>query len=622
VTGTIDGSTDPNRTSTLDWSAYSTPENVTLTGLGGSEGFSGTAASIGGGFTNINNLVGPATAGGTLTGMNAPAGWNVDASDLMPDYYASTITLTFTGFTQLMGGTVSDTFDIVGAEAVSLTGGGGVTDFFFRDGSSVTGTIDGGAGASSLDWSAYSTPRNVTLTSTGASHGFAGTEASIGSGFDNIDTLIGPASAGGTLTGMNAAGTWNLPADNQGVEGLGFYTAANAQDGFGGFTQLVGRGPQDTFVIEGTQPESLLKAGGSDSDFIFADGASITGTIDGSFGFSTLDWSAYSTAQNVTLTSRGFIGFGGTEASIGGGFRNIVNLIGGSSFTDSLTGMASGGTTWTLGGGTDTYQNNSNILTFSSFEQLFGPAVPDSTQTTLAAALDGQNQATLTATVTSSDGITPQGTVSFYQGTGLLGTVTLQDGLAGFTTDVLPPGQYTFTAVYSGDTGHNISVGSVDVSVAAALVPALGAAQATAAFTPASNGNTPNTSDPVTILIQPGSAPGPVATHLAVTGGRQHLGVGPDRKSATGLVATRSAGSRSMLATTNVSDHGVLPGLSPLTPIPDATKAVDEALEQWTDGLTRRDYADLALAMLSDVNSGSDRGEIAPPGRHPGKRLH
>jgi hypothetical protein len=135
-------------------------------------------------------------------------------------------------------------------------------------------------------------------------------------------------------------------------------------------------------------------------------------------------------------------------------------LIGGASFADSLTGLASGGT-WALGT-TDTYQSGSNILTFSSFEQLSGPGVPDSSQTTLAATLNGQGQAVLTATVSATDGIQPQGTVAFYQGETLLGIIVLQDGVAQFTTGFLPPGQYTFNAVYSGDPNHNISVGTTD----------------------------------------------------------------------------------------------------------------------------------------------------------------
>jgi len=102
---------------------------------------------------------------------------------------------------------------------------------------------------------------------------------------------------------------------------------------------------------------------------------------------------------------------------------------------------------------------------------LFGPGLPDPSQTALTDVLDGQNRATLTATVTSTDGIIPQGTVTFYLDRAELGVVGLQNGQAGFTTDVLPAGQHTFTAVYSGDASHNISIGQADPDVGAAPVP-------------------------------------------------------------------------------------------------------------------------------------------------------
>jgi hypothetical protein len=460
VTGTIDGGTS---SSTLSWSDYSTARNVVLTRLGTSHGFAGTEATIGGGFDDIDTLNGPATAGGKLTGTNGPATWGLTANDL--DTYTiytskNTYTLDFGGFAQLVGGTDSDEFEIAGTQDVSLAGGGGFTSFNFADGSSVTGTIDGGTGQGVLNWSDYSTPRKVALSAPGFSHGFTGTEATIGGGFTDISTLVAPANAGGTLTGMNAVATWNLPAS-------GFDTYAVALRGdaliFSGFTQLVGGGYSDTFHIAGAQPVSLAGGGGL-ADFVFADGASVTGPIDGGAGPSTLDWSAYSTPRNVKLTSIGpSHGFNGTEPSIVGGFANIDDLIGGSSFTDSLTGLATGGK-WSLSG-TDTYQSGSNILTFSNFEQLSGPGVPDPSQTKLTGSSDNQGRVTLTAQVTATDGIAPQGTMAFYDGSALVGVATLKNRSAVFLTGALSHGNHTFTAVYSSDSKHNISVGSISLNI-------------------------------------------------------------------------------------------------------------------------------------------------------------
>src|SRR5262249_24883187 len=149
-----------------------------------SHGFAGKQATIPGGFTNIDVLTGPARAGGTLIGMDAQASWSLGAINT----YDSTNTLAFSGFTNLVGGTVSDTFNIFGTQNVNLYGRGRKTDFSFnKKGASVTGSIDGGSGESYLHW--ISSAPDVELTSAGGLHGFNGKEPSIGGGFFNIDHL-------------------------------------------------------------------------------------------------------------------------------------------------------------------------------------------------------------------------------------------------------------------------------------------------------------------------------------------------------------------------------------------------------------------------------------------------
>jgi hypothetical protein len=711
LSGWIDGGSGVN---TIDWSAVAASQDVALTGLALAGGFNGTDALIAGGFTDIESLIGDPSATNSLsavlpaidplTGMVWNAGhWDLPASG--PDTYTiegldfpralQSATLEFGGFTKLVGADpISDAFQIAGTHQVSLSEGSADMFVSFADGASITGSIDGGAGFSVLFWSAESTAPQVALTAIAPYVGFAGTEASIGLGFTDISLLIGSTAAGGTITGLDAAATWNLPADNQGTEGLGFYSSALGlnQIAFGGFTDLVGGGISDTFLIAGTQPEeSLSQSGGGTSDFVFADGATLAGTIDGSFGDSTLDWSAYTTPRNVTLTSRGFTGFGGTEPSIGGGFSNIDHVIGGSSFTDSLTGLASGGTRWALGENPDVYQNDSNILTFSSFEQLSGPGLPDGTQTALAAALDGQNQATLTATVTSMDGITPQGTVTFYQGTRLLGAVALQNGQAQFTTGILAPGTYTFTAVYLGGS-HDISVGSVSLDVGAGAMPALssnaligggaasgpgiasvgrgGAASASplganpglarsrtvsthnamgspggairlvpvstqttlaAAAAPyviakapiaAPSDDTPSTTAPVSIHVRDGNPLGLLLARRRMSGRRGGIGAGPPRGSAIGSAPTRIAGRRSTVAISEPVDRVSIRPEGQMPPVPDGLMAFDEVLGRWAESQVRGDYADLALAMLSDVDPPSVRGEKTAPDGDPDKRPH
>ena len=68
---------------------------------------------------------------------------------------------------------------------------------------------------------------------------------------------------------------------------------------------------------------------------------------------------------------------------------------------------------------------------------------------------------TLDAVVTPSLPGTPTGTVSFYNGATLLGTVTLTaNSTASFSTSTLAIGQYSVTAVYSGDTNYYGSTSS------------------------------------------------------------------------------------------------------------------------------------------------------------------
>ncbi len=92
-----------------------------------------------------------------------------------------------------------------------------------------------------------------------------------------------------------------------------------------------------------------------------------------------------------------------------------------------------------------------------------GPAAtgPAATTTSLAASsysVTQGNSITLTATVATSTG-TPTGTVGFYADGSLLTSVALNKGTASFTasTSPYPPGTYTITARYNGDSSHNIS---------------------------------------------------------------------------------------------------------------------------------------------------------------------
>jgi Ca2+-binding RTX toxin-like protein len=96
-----------------------------------------------------------------------------------------------------------------------------------------------------------------------------------------------------TLHGPEQSLTWAFSGTNAGQVGnVAFQSIAN----------FVGGGQADTFQ--------------------FADGAQITGTIDGGGGTDTLDFSGYSTGVTVNLLA-------GTATGVGGTVRNINNVVGG-----------------------------------------------------------------------------------------------------------------------------------------------------------------------------------------------------------------------------------------------------------------------------------------------------
>src|SRR4029079_13358388 len=154
---------------------------------------------------------------------------------------------------------------------------------------SLTGTIDGGLGANTLDYSAFSGAVAVTLAS--ASSGSAQNTG----GFSNIQTLKGNG-ASTTLTGSGTDSTFTINAANAGTvnDGVGSFA-------FNTVNNLAGGAGADTFKLD--------NSGGT---------ASLTGTIDGGLGANTLDYSAFSGAVAVTLASAS-----SGSAQNTGGFSNI-----------------------------------------------------------------------------------------------------------------------------------------------------------------------------------------------------------------------------------------------------------------------------------------------------------
>ena len=241
-------------------------------------------------FTGAGTLAGGIDGGegsDTLVGADRSNQWNVTGSD------AGTLdAMAYVGIESLLGGSESDVFTLMAAGLASggIEGGlgadtvrgpqrktlwrfsgagkgsaGGVAfsgveavqgasdddTFAFDDGADFAGSIDGGAGANSLDYSAYTSAVAVDLAS-GTATGVAG--------FSGIASVTGGAAAD-TLAGPAADATWTVSGANSGdVNGIAFSSFENLQG-----------------------------AADNQDSFVFEPGASLSGVVDGGpGGFDTL----------------------------------------------------------------------------------------------------------------------------------------------------------------------------------------------------------------------------------------------------------------------------------------------------------------------------------------------
>ena len=412
----------------LDYSARTDSLSATLT-ASDADGFSGGAVMatvaagqtpITGGFSGINQLTG-GTATDSLTGDDADATWTLgaDAQGNERNSYALmrsvvggqpvTDTLTFSGFDNLTGGSLADTFNIDAAHSGDLDGGagadtfniantlmgnidGGAGDdtFTFSGAGAITGTLAGGTGDDTLNFMALSDVERLSVMMTDAATG-TGVASFINgggaAGFTGIETLEGflmrftgdanrharwtLASAGNSYQALTA------PASDPNAETVGASINLTAS-----VNTLVGGDLSDTFDIA-TAFDGTLQGGAGDNTFTFADGGSIAGAASGGAGTDHLDYGARTAPITITLTASDAMGFAGgpvvatrTQTRLTGGFTGIDRLTGGTG-TDSLTGH-NAAATWTLGTAGNSYAVGNQSLVFSNFENLTGGNMADS----------------------------------------------------------------------------------------------------------------------------------------------------------------------------------------------------------------------------------------------------
>ncbi len=226
LSGTLNGGGGTNNTNTLSYATLGSSYlvNVTL-----SSNTAGAATAVGGGFGNINYLLGSTDASNTLTGPNGTNYWVITGNNAGYLNTGPTRVFSFTGTPQLVGGT-------------------GVDDFRFNSTSgNVVGINGGGAPLGQGDWLNYSLfPSSSTVTVNLATGSASNVNGGAAGAVTNIQNVVG-----------STSGTNNLTGDAQG----------NILIGGSGLNTLTG-GSGSSLLIGGSGQGSIT--GGSGSDILIA----------------------------------------------------------------------------------------------------------------------------------------------------------------------------------------------------------------------------------------------------------------------------------------------------------------------------------------------------------------
>ena len=255
TSGSLKGGAPVN---TLDYSHYGSPVAIDL-GMK-------TATGLGQPWSNIQTFIGTDTTD-TLSGPSTNSTWSLSGSN------AGTVgAYSFSGFSNLIGGSGNNTFT-------------------FAAGASVSGTVAGGGGTNTLDFSGYGSLVTVNLQSS--------TATGIGGTWSNIQTFKGANTTDTLVATDGTANAWALRGSNAGtVDGVSFT----------GFANLIGGSGNDTFTI--------------------ANGATVAGVVDGKGGSNTLDYSAYTGGVTVNL-GNATTGLANNSATgVNGGAANGIFNIG------------------------------------------------------------------------------------------------------------------------------------------------------------------------------------------------------------------------------------------------------------------------------------------------------
>jgi hypothetical protein len=229
------------------------------------------------------------------------------------------------------------------------------------------------------------------------------------------NTTVNGGSGSNTLHGPNSDTTWQI-------------TGSNAGSFTGG--------------VSFTAMQNLIGGAGADT-FVFADGAGVSGNIDGGGGTNMLDYTAYSTGVDVNLQT-------GTATGVAGGITDIQNVTGGQG-DNILVGngnnnvltvygghnlVIAGGGAGTLNGGTGldiliggTTNYDTDDASLQAFLQFWEGVTPDNYNDAVNNLLAGNGVPLLDATT-----VTGNGGGSTINGNGALALIYTdgQDTIGGF----------------------------------------------------------------------------------------------------------------------------------------------------------------------------------------------
>jgi autotransporter-associated beta strand protein len=246
-----------------------------------------------GGFKNIQRLVGSSAASDLLVGPDALSGWLITGGNA-----GGVGAFTFSGVENLRGGLQNDAFRF------SATG-------------SLLGSIDGGGGSNTLN---YSTDGGVAATINLQTHAASRLHGGLSGGFAHVQTVIGSTSASDRLLGPAIATLWRITGANAGFAG---------SVAFSGVENLQGAAASDTFR--------------------FSPAGTVSGSVAGGGGGDWLDYSTFTSAVGVNLATGAATN---VAAGAAGKATQIQNVTGGSG-NDILVGNALGNILMG-GGGNDT----------------------------------------------------------------------------------------------------------------------------------------------------------------------------------------------------------------------------------------------------------------------------